>query len=261
MKTKDLVITKRKTSRTLQVPDYGDNSWRAREYPAKHFRFYDDRTEYTRGKLSITFNLDGKAIEGWSYWTCIFCYAEPTDDFPQGRLIYNASGYGSTTGKHIGDMRGFFSSPSGSYTGPVMRREYSRIDKVIRVIEHAEHTYTGWDGTQHTSKAWTQKITRPTRAYTSKLVRHATPGSSVIEQICWGRGATPSGMREKVRLDARTPAQVAADAQAAIDAAKARELRYAAMEAEWLAADAKRAAEREAREAATPKLTLVQGGM
>lgn len=66
-------------------------------WPARKFRFYETTTVYTQGPLTITFDLTGKAVEGYSYNACLFAFAPPSEDYPQGRLIWNDTSYSITT--------------------------------------------------------------------------------------------------------------------------------------------------------------------
>lgn len=95
-------IKKRSTIRTVYINVYGetdaDKQQRAELlWPIRNFRFHSESTTYTKGPLHIVFNLEGKAIEGYSYNACLFAFTEPTEDFPQGRLIWNDTQYSITT--------------------------------------------------------------------------------------------------------------------------------------------------------------------
>lgn len=184
MKLTPIKITKRKQSRTLYVPDYS-NSYGALPFDAKHFRFGADTTTYKRGQLTIVFNLDGYAIEGWSYWTCIFAWTEPSEDFPKGRLIVNDTGYGSYTGKHINQMDDFFYGQMQSYV--VERKVYHTVyvDKVVPCR---------WSDSGLTVRS------RATRRYYSTVERTVVhPYMQTLDQIGWGYGVAPHQLREEAR--------------------------------------------------------------
>jgi hypothetical protein len=123
---------------------------------------------YRRGQLTVEFNASGIAVEGWSYWTCIFCFSGPTEDFPQGRLIYNDSGYGSTTGGHIGEMREFFKGDAiGKRDVTYSYRARNSEGRMVR--EYYTHSET---------------------IYAAEL--------TMADQICWNRGVRPYEMREEL---------------------------------------------------------------
>ena len=220
----NLELIKRGKSRFVSVPErthynvtFDDGVWvngpsimyTAGEYaaiwPTKAFRFNKDGTvTYRSGKLTIEFDASGKPIEGWSYWTCIFCFSEPTEDFPQGRLIYNDSGYGSTTGGHIGVMRPFF---EGDVVG-------SRVS-TYRYRERNENGEMEW------------------RSISQEVDINAND-ATMADQICWGRGTSPSDMRrELITMDRHVSIaernkryralRIEAEAQVAAEAESARE--------------------------------------